>query len=118
MKGYYALPISREVCSSGFRIEGVDFSLVEGTFAGIVGPNGSGKTTLFRGCTGDLPLRSGSVVIEGRALSDLSVKERAQKVAIVSQFTEDKYNSSGVRTPGTYSVSIEVPVLRHRRGHR
>lgn len=74
--------------SSGFRIEGVDFSLVEGTFAGIVGPNGSGKTTLFRGCTGDLPLRSGSVVIEGRALADLSVKERAQKVAIVSQFTE------------------------------
>ena len=57
-------------------------------FAGVVGPNGSGKTTLFRGCSGDLPILSGSVEIEGKAIGEMHPKERAQKIAIVSQFTE------------------------------
>ncbi|MDD4846308.1 MAG: ABC transporter ATP-binding protein, partial [Petrimonas sp.] len=39
---------------NGFSINGISFSLIEGTFTGIIGPNGSGKTTLFRGISGDL----------------------------------------------------------------
>lgn len=73
---------------NGFHIRNVSFSLSEGTFMGIIGPNGSGKTTLFRGISGDLPLDEGSVVFEGKELSKLSLREKAQKLSIVSQFTE------------------------------
>ncbi len=73
---------------SGFHIENINFSLPEGIFAGIVGPNGSGKTTLFRGISGDLSLHKGAVYFEGKDLSKLSLREKAQKMAIVSQFTE------------------------------
>lgn len=73
---------------NGFHISDIDFSLAEGTFTGIIGPNGSGKTTLFRGISGDLPIRRGSVLFEGKELSSLTLREKAQKLSVVSQFTE------------------------------
>lgn len=73
---------------SGFRVQGINLSLKEGSFAGIIGPNGSGKTTLFRGISGTLPLKDGYILLEGTDLSDLTWREKAQKLAIVSQFSE------------------------------
>lgn len=73
---------------NGFCITDINFSLTKGTFTGIIGPNGSGKTTLFRGISGDLPVRCGSVLFENRDLSQLTLREKAQKIAIVSQFSE------------------------------
>lgn len=74
--------------NSGFRVHGINLSLSEGSFAGIIGPNGSGKTTLFRGISGTLPLKEGRILLEGSDLSKLTWKEKAQKLAIVSQFSE------------------------------
>lgn len=73
---------------SGFRVHDVNLSLPEGSFTGIIGPNGSGKTTLFRGISGTLPLKDGRILLEGCDLSKLTWKEKAQKLAIVSQFSE------------------------------
>lgn len=72
----------------GFQLESIGLSLTKGVFAGIIGRNGSGKSTLFRGLMGDLPLTKGSMVLDGINLSSLSLKKRAQLVAIVSQFLE------------------------------
>lgn len=74
---------------SGFRVHGVNLSLAEGSFAGIIGPNGSGKTTLFRGISGMLPLKEGRILLEGNDLSLFSWREKAQKLAIVSQFSDN-----------------------------
>ena len=68
-----------------FGLSPISFSLPGGIFAGIIGPNGSGKTTLFRGITGVLPKRTGNVFLNGQVFHSLSLKERAQRVAIVSQ---------------------------------
>ncbi len=73
---------------SGFRVHDINLSLTEGSFAGIIGPNGSGKTTLFRGISGALPLKEGYILLEGADLSKLTWREKAQKLAIVSQFSE------------------------------
>lgn len=73
---------------SGFRVRNINLSLSEGSFAGIIGPNGSGKTTLFRGISGTLPLKEGRILLEENDLSRLSWREKAQKLAIVSQFSE------------------------------
>ncbi len=74
--------------SNGFRVHSINLSFNEGSFAGIIGPNGSGKTTLFRGISGMLPLKDGYILLEGTDLSKLTWREKAQKLAIVSQFSE------------------------------
>ncbi len=47
-------------------LSGVDFALEPGTIAAVLGPNGGGKTTLFRAVLGELPVRRGTVELEGR----------------------------------------------------
>ncbi|MGQ8335696.1 ABC transporter ATP-binding protein [Sunxiuqinia sp. A32] len=73
---------------SGFKLSGIGFELSKGTFAGIIGPNGSGKTTLFRGITGALPTLSGQVSLQENNIQSLSLRKRAQSIAVVSQFTD------------------------------
>ncbi|MDI9523480.1 MAG: ABC transporter ATP-binding protein [Bacteroidota bacterium] len=90
----------------GFQVEGIHLSLPEGAFAGIIGPNGSGKTTLFRGISGTLPLIKGRVQLDGADLSKLTWKEKARKLAIVSQFSE------------TASMTVEEYVLMGRLPYR
>lgn len=74
--------------SRGFQLESVSLSLPKGTFAGIIGRNGSGKSTFFKGLAGDLPLADGTIRLNGENITKLSLKEKARKIAIVSQFTE------------------------------
>ncbi len=73
---------------SDFHLEGIRFGLKRGVLAGIIGPNGSGKTTLFKGLTGELPARSGIVELSRQNVLSMKLKEKAQNIAVVSQFTE------------------------------
>lgn len=72
----------------GFKLSDIGFNMQKGSFTGIIGPNGSGKTTLFRGITGALPTLKGQVSLKGKFLHELTLKERAQSIAIVSQFVD------------------------------
>lgn len=56
----------------------IDFSLEEGTLAGIIGPNGSGKTTLLKAAMGILPADSGYVRIFEKTLDE--TRERVSYV--------------------------------------
>ncbi len=82
--------VDQFVCGYGnkFSLQNVSFSLDKGSFAGIVGPNGSGKTTLFKGITGELPVRSGNIMLSGISFSSLKMKEKAKALAIVNQNVE------------------------------
>ena len=53
-------------------IRGVDLSIDRGERHAIIGPNGAGKSTLFNLITGKYHPTSGSVLLEGRDVSDLS----------------------------------------------
>ncbi len=70
---------------SKFRINEINILVSQGSFAGVIGPNGSGKTTLFRGISGELEPFSGSININNQDIKKLRFKERAQKIAVVSQ---------------------------------
>lgn len=74
---------------SSFKIEGINFSLPKGIFAGIIGPNGSGKTTLFRGIMGILPTLKGQISLNGKNIASFPLKQRAQHITIVSQSTDN-----------------------------
>ncbi len=74
--------------SGGFNLSNISLVLRKGTFAGITGPNGSGKTTLFRGISGNLPLKNGTVVLNNLNLAKLTTRQKATRVAVVAQFPE------------------------------
>ena len=71
-----------------FQLSEISMDMPKGSFAGIIGPNGSGKTTLFRAITGTLGIKSGKILLGDKNLQSLSPRQRAQNIAIVSQFIE------------------------------
>jgi len=75
--------------SSGFHLKDISFAVPQGKITGIVGPNGSGKSTLFKGICGDLQLDSGIITLQGQNITHLSLKQKAVRMAIVSQFVDN-----------------------------
>lgn len=71
-----------------FQLSGINIDVPKGSFAGIIGPNGSGKTTIFRAITGTLNIKSGKILMGDQNLRSLAPRQRAQRIAIVSQFIE------------------------------
>lgn len=63
----------------------LSFSVEKGQIICMIGPNGIGKTTLFKTVLGLLKPLGGSITIQGKALSEYSVKEFARTVAYVPQ---------------------------------
>ena len=58
--------------------------VASGEWLGVIGPNGAGKSSLLRAAAGLLAFE-GDVLVEGTALSELSDRERAARVAYVAQ---------------------------------
>ncbi|HEX9906881.1 MAG TPA: ABC transporter ATP-binding protein [Thermoplasmata archaeon] len=61
------------------------FDIEEGEFFGLMGPNGSGKTTLLRCLVNFLSAQEGSVEVDGRLLSSMSIVDIAKTFAVVPQ---------------------------------
>ena len=68
-----------------FHLNGIDLSIQDGGFFGIIGPNGSGKTTLLRSITRILKPEKGDVLIGGRSIWHTDIGELARIIAVVSQ---------------------------------
>lgn len=71
-----------------FQLSEINVNIRKGSFSGIIGPNGSGKTTLFKAITGTLVLKSGKILLSDKNLQSFSLRQRAQNIAIVSQFID------------------------------
>ena len=84
------LEIKEISCGYGTRmvLQGVSFGIQSGEFLGVIGPNGSGKTTLIRAISGFLPLAKGGLVFAGRGIAQMTRRELAQKIAVVTQASE------------------------------
>ena len=50
---------------------GVSLEVSRGEAVGVIGPNGAGKTTLMRVISGLIPIRDGTMTIEGRKIGGL-----------------------------------------------
>ncbi len=66
-------------------LHGVDIDLHPGEAVALLGPNGSGKTTLLRVLAGSLMPTAGMVQVQDADIRRLSPRERARRVAVLSQ---------------------------------
>ncbi|MBM3407314.1 MAG: ABC transporter ATP-binding protein [Betaproteobacteria bacterium] len=65
-------------------VEPVSFTLERGRCLVLLGPNGAGKTSLMRTLIGALSPLGGSIRWDGRALADLTERERASLMAFAA----------------------------------
>mgnify|MGYP000612135900 FL=1 len=59
-------------------VDGVSFSVEQGTVVGLLGPNGAGKTTTFYMIVGLEKPDAGTVTLDGKDISHLPMYERAR----------------------------------------
>lgn len=67
-----------------YPLKDVSTTINQGDFISIVGQNGAGKTTLCRTICGFIS-NEGKITLKNQNLSDLSIKERAEKIGYVMQ---------------------------------
>ncbi len=96
-------------------LEDLDLSVEQGEFLALMGPSGSGKTTLLNLIAGLDRASSGSIVVHGHELTDLSEAQltrwRAHNVGFVFQM----YNLVPVMTAFR---NVELPLLLTRLSRR
>ena len=66
-------------------INGESIRVTPGEVTALVGPNGSGKSTLLKGLADQLAPDSGTVRLDGTDVHNLSTKELARKLGLLSQ---------------------------------
>jgi cobalt/nickel transport system ATP-binding protein len=70
-------------------LSGVDFELEEGTAIALLGANGSGKTTFVHHLNGILQ-GSGSIVIDGLAVTEKNLREIRRRVGLAFQDSDNQ----------------------------
>jgi iron complex transport system ATP-binding protein len=77
--------VTFEYKDNGFALQEINLKIKEGEFLSILGPNGSGKSTLLKIISGELQPSKGLVKFNGQEVGKIRTKERAKKMAFVSQ---------------------------------
>jgi iron complex transport system ATP-binding protein len=66
----------------------VTFEVAKGEIVVILGPNGAGKTTLLRAIARALPPQQGAILLDGKAISAMPVRQLMRKLSVVPQNPE------------------------------
>ncbi|MBE6472487.1 MAG: ABC transporter ATP-binding protein [Coriobacteriaceae bacterium] len=73
-------------------LDGISFEVPEGTLVNVLGPNGTGKSTLFRCILGLNRAYKGTIVVNGKDIRSLSIRERAREMAFIPQSHKPIYD--------------------------
>jgi energy-coupling factor transporter ATP-binding protein EcfA2 len=66
-------------------LDGLTVEIPRGSATAIVGENAAGKTTFARVIMGLVPLRGGTITVDGQRLDEVPIHERARHVGLVFQ---------------------------------
>ena len=89
-------------------LRGVDLTIERGEMVAVMGPSGCGKTTLLNTLSGLDDVSEGRVIIEDRALHEMSDKERTRYRAQRMGFVFQLFNLLPVLSA---SENVELPLL-------
>ena len=64
-------------------IENIEIGVRRGEILTLIGPNGSGKSTILKSMIRQLKLLAGTVVLDGRSITEMTERELSKKLAIV-----------------------------------
>lgn len=109
------ISFSRKVRRSYFEtfsstiLKNITFKLNQGQTIGILGESGSGKTTLLHLIQGLLELQKGSILIDGKNISLMNLKEQSRLSQIIFQNVGSCFNHR-------YTVKeiLEEPINIHK----
>ena len=73
-------------------IDDLSLTIRPGEIVNILGPNGSGKSTLLKAMLGLLPVRKGSIAIDGQDIADMSHVDLAKRLNYVPQQHHGVFN--------------------------
>ena len=93
-------------------LKGISLSMSDGEMISLLGRNGAGKTTLLRLIPGFLKAPSSSILIDGRPVAEMSLRERATYMAYIPQITRSVFPYS-VRTSILMGCSNHLGLFRN-----
>jgi branched-chain amino acid transport system ATP-binding protein len=115
-------------------VDRISFHVDAGSLVTLVGANGAGKTTLLKALMGALPLRGGSVRLDGVVLGQMPVEERVRRGMVLvpekralfaSMKVEDNLRLGAFARRRDLDIDGELdrifelfPVLRERRAQQ
>lgn len=95
----------------------INFEIPDSTLVNVLGPNGVGKSTLFRCILGLNPGYSGHIVVNGKDMSKLSIRERAREISYIPQSHAPVYDYEVLdvvlMATGTDLGMLRTPGPRH-----
>lgn len=100
-----------------YGLNGVSGNIPQGKLVGIMGANGAGKSTLLKSIAGILPLAGGEIWLGSCKLSDISAKQKSEKLAYLAQSTQihwdlSVYDVIALGLPNPLSASSEQQKVR------
>lgn len=91
-------------------LAGLDLDLVDGETSVILGRSGIGKSVLLKAILGLVPLRAGTIAIDGQDLASLNPRDRAAARAKVGMLLQN----GGLFDSMTVYENIAFPLRYHR----
>ena len=73
-------------------LKGVNVDVADGTLVNVLGPNGTGKSTLFRCILGLNKHYQGTIIVNGKDIRTLNIRERAKEMAYIPQSHKPVYD--------------------------
>lgn len=97
-------------------IRGISFNIEDGSFVSIIGHNGSGKSTLSKLLMGLIMPSSGSIVVDGIALTEKTAPEIRKKMGIVFQNPDNQF--VGVNVKYDIAFGLENSMVERDEMHK
>ena len=97
----------------------ISLSIPDATLVNVLGPNGVGKSTLFRCILGLNGGYSGEILVNGKDLKKLNIRERAKEISYIPQSHSPVYDYEVLdvvlMATGTDLGMLRTPGPRHRK---
>ena len=93
-------------------LKNISLEVGDGTLVNVLGPNGTGKSTLFRCILGLYTSYHGSIIVNGKDISKLNIRERAREMAFIPQSHKPVYDYDVEASNSLCSLRVRLRRMR------